>query len=85
MDQLRTVDVIVAATLDGGIGKDGQLPWNLPTDMAFFRSKTLETINPTLQNAVIMGRKTWASIPEKHRPFRKRLNVVLSTSPDVRE
>ncbi len=82
----RPVNLIVAATARGGIGKDGRLPWELPTDMAFFRTTTLATSGAAgKQNAVVMGRKTWASIPAKFRPLKGRLNVVLSTSPDVRE
>jgi hypothetical protein len=83
---LRSVDVVVAATAVGyGIGLDGKLPWDLPGDMAHFRAITTATRAAGSRNAVIMGRKTWASIPAKFRPLSKRLNVVLSSSADVRE
>jgi dihydrofolate reductase/thymidylate synthase len=81
----RPVKVIVAATASGGIGRGGTLPWRIPADMAFFKATTLATSAPGKQNAVIMGRKTWASIPAKFRPLPGRLNVVLSTSADVKE
>ncbi len=81
----RSVNIVVAATADGGIGKDGKLPWELPTDMAFFRTTTTKVSDSRKQNAVIMGRKTWASIPARFRPLKGRLNVVLSSSADVRE
>ena len=81
----RTVDVVVAATRSGGIGIDGGLPWHLPTDMAFFKAVTLKTRDPSLQNAVIMGRKTWASIAPKFRPLKGRVNVVLSSNPATRQ
>lgn len=81
---MRTVDVVVAATRAGGIGIGGALPWQLPSDMAFFKSLTLKTRDPSKQNAVIMGRKTWASIPAKFRPLKGRVNVVLSRSADAR-
>lgn len=82
--RMRAVKLIVAATASGGIGKDGKLPWHLPTDMAFFKSQTLAAASMK-QNAVIMGRKTWSSIPAKFRPLNDRINVVLSASADVRE
>lgn len=80
----RSVDVIVAATTRGGIGRAGALPWHLPADMSFFKELTTRTEAPGARNAVIMGRKTWASIPEKFRPLKGRVNVVLSRSADVR-
>lgn len=72
--------VIVAADQLRGIGKDGTLPWHLPGDMAFYKRTTLAA--PRGQhNAVIMGRKTFESIPARFRPLKDRLNVVLSRAP----
>ena len=72
--------LIVACTQDGGIGKGGQLPWRIPGDMAFFKRVTTDTPSGEKErlNAVIMGRKTWESIPAKFRPLPDRVNVVLS-------
>ena len=66
-----TFSLIVAATLNGVIGKDNQMPWHLPADLAWFRQNT--TGKP-----VIMGRKTFESIG---RPLPKRTNIVLSRKP----
>ena len=83
-NQRRPVSLIYASTLTGGIGNKGELPWKLPADMAFFREIT-SVAQQGKSNAVIMGRKTWASIPEKFRPLKGRLNIVLSGSEDVRQ
>jgi dihydrofolate reductase len=70
--------IVVAADQAGGIGKNGQLPWRLAGDMAYFKKLTTEPPAPGLQNAVIMGRKTWDSIPARFRPLPDRLNIVIS-------
>ena len=69
---------IVAVSLNNGIGKNGDLPWRLAKEMKQFAKITSMTANPAMQNAIVMGRKTWLSIPEKRRPLANRLNVVLS-------
>ncbi|XP_039143877.1 bifunctional dihydrofolate reductase-thymidylate synthase-like [Dioscorea cayenensis subsp. rotundata] len=79
-DPPRTFQVVVAATRKLGIGKDGKLPWKLPSDLKFFKKITLFTLDPGRKNAVIMGRKTWESIPVDNRPLPGRLNVVLTRS-----
>jgi len=69
--------VVVAADSANGIGKDGDLAWRLPGDLAFFRRLTT-TARPGVHNAVVMGRRTWQSIPAKFRPLPGRLNLVVS-------
>jgi dihydrofolate reductase len=63
---------------DRGIGCDGKLPWNIKEDMEYFSRITRTTRNPTLRNAIIMGRKTFDSIGR--RPLRGRLNICISTT-----
>jgi dihydrofolate reductase len=65
------ISIIVAASTNNVIGKENGLPWRLPTDMKFFRDKTIG-------HTVIMGRKSWDSIPAKYRPLPNRINVVMS-------
>ena len=57
-----------------GIGRDGDLPWQLPEDMAHFRETTRG-------RPVIMGRLQWESLPERFRPLPGRENVVLTRNP----
>jgi len=51
--------------------------------MKFFKTLTSSTQNPEMRNAVVMGRKTWESIPDKFRPLPNRLNVVLTRDPSA--
>lgn len=72
-----TFNIIVAYDKNRGIGMNNRLPWQLPEDMKRFAKLTKGEASDK-QNAVIMGRKTWESIPEKFRPLPGRVNVVLS-------
>ncbi|KAM0334184.1 hypothetical protein ACHAQA_001204 [Verticillium albo-atrum] len=76
--------LIVAATRTMGIGLQGTLPWTgLKREMAYFARVTKRlppSAPPAALNAVIMGRKTWESIPPRFRPLKGRLNVVISRS-----
>ena len=69
------LSLIAAVARNGVIGKDNQLLWHLPGDMRHFRETTRG-------KPVIMGRKTWESLPEKFRPLPGRLNVVVSRNAD---
>lgn len=67
--------LIVATDLNFGIGKENDLPWSFSKDMQHF--KNLTTQNPN--TIVLMGRKTYESIPNKFKPLPGRLNLVIST------
>ena len=69
--------IIVAVDKDFGIGKNGLLPWDLPGEIKHFKEVTTSSFN-VHPNVVIMGRKTWESIPSKFRPLPKRHNIVVS-------
>ncbi len=71
-------DAVVAADLGDGIGAAGGIPWKLPADLAHLKKITSDTAVPGTRNAVIMGRVTWDTIPDRFRPLRGRLNVVVS-------
>lgn len=72
--------VVAAMAPDLGIGAKGKLPWRLKQEIKYFKDVTSAVPNEGSINAVIMGRKTWESIPAKFRPLPNRLNVVLSRS-----
>ena len=75
----RKFSVVVAVCKHTrGIGVNGRLPWSLRADMHYFKQLTRSPVDPLKRNAVIMGRKTWQSIPEKLRPLADRINVVIS-------
>lgn len=75
--------IVVAADEAGGIGKTGGLPWRLKGDMAYFKRLTQEPSGENAVNAVIMGRLTWDSIPDKFRPLAGRTNLIISGNRDL--
>lgn len=68
------VGLIWAQTLDGVIGAGNTIPWRLPEDMAHFKATTLG-------HPVVMGRKTWDSLPPRFRPLSGRRNIVVTRNP----
>jgi len=71
-------DVVVAADLEWGIGKDSGLPWpRLRADLAHFKAIT-STASEGRRNAIAMGRKTWESKEVAGRPLPRRVNIVIS-------
>ncbi|SNQ46616.1 Dihydrofolate reductase [Frankia canadensis] len=68
------IGLVWAQSANGVIGRDGSLPWHLPEDMTHFRDLTTGT-------TVLMGRRTWDSLPQRFRPLPGRRNLVLSRTP----
>ena len=69
------VGLVYARARNGVIGKGGVLPWHLPEDLAHFKHVTMGA-------PVIMGRKTWESLPPRFRPLPGRRNVVVTRQAD---
>lgn len=65
--------LVAARARHGAIGRGGTIPWSVPEDLAFFQRETLG-------GALIMGRRTWDSLPRK--PLPRRLNIVVASRPD---
>lgn len=72
---MAEIVIIAAVAKNGVIGKDNTLIWNIPADMAHFKALTTG-------QTVIMGRKTWESLPPRFRPLPGRRNIVISRQTD---
>lgn len=70
------ITLIAARARNGAIGRQGDIPWHIPEDLALFKRETLG-------GAIIMGRKTWESLPFK--PLKNRLNIVVTSQADLYE
>lgn len=68
------VTILAAVARGGVIGRDGTIPWRIPEDLARFKALTTG-------HAVVMGRKTWDSLPARFRPLPGRRNVVVTRDP----
>ncbi len=67
------ISMVVAVDKNGGIGKDGKMPWHFKEDMQYFRKLTWG-------HTVLMGRKTYESLPDAYRPLPGRKNIVLTSN-----
>ncbi|MDO5625725.1 MAG: dihydrofolate reductase [Pseudomonadota bacterium] len=72
------IGLIWAQARGGVIGQGGTMPWHLPEDLAHFK-------RTTLSHPVIMGRKTWDSLPPRFRPLPGRDNIVITRQQDWHE
>ncbi len=73
--ELPWVGLIWAEAAGGVIGASGGMPWHVPEDLAHFKKTTLSA-------PVVMGRKTWDSLPERFRPLPDRENIVITRQQD---
>jgi dihydrofolate reductase/thymidylate synthase len=82
----KELNIVVAYTFNKqGIGKDGHIPWNIPEDLEYFKHITKPKDSDTNNfSIVVMGRKTWVSIPDKFKPLSNRYNIILSNDETYR-
>ncbi len=76
------ISIILACTIEGGIGKDNTIPWQINGDLKLFQDITTKidnNYNMIKKNAIIMGRKTWESLP--YKPLKNRINIIISSNP----
>ncbi len=69
------LSLVAALARNGVIGRDGAIPWRIPEDVRRFKELTTG-------HAVVMGRRTWDSLPERFRPLPGRRNVVVTRRVD---
>jgi dihydrofolate reductase len=72
---MTEVGLVWAQSTSGVIGRNGDIPWHVPEDLARFKQVTVG-------HTVVMGRRTWDSLPARVRPLPGRRNVVLSRNTD---
>lgn len=74
----KEIAIIVALSENNVIAKDGKIPWHIPEDMSRFRDLTIP-------HPVIMGRKTYESLPAKFKPLPQRTNIVVTRDPTYKQ
>lgn len=82
MSKLARFSAVAAIDAARGLGLKGDLPWHLPEDLKHFAVTTKTTRDPNRENAVIMGRVTCETIPQKYWPLPGRRNAVVTRNPD---
>lgn len=75
---MKQFSMIVAIDNKNGFSKNNKIPWHLKKDFKWFNNVTTGGTN---QNAIIMGRKTWETLPKK--PLTNRYNIIISSKTDI--
>jgi len=75
----KKLSIIVASSLEYGIGYDNKMSWNIPEELKSFRHITTTCLRPNTKNCVIMGKNTWYSLPNAPSPLKDRINIIISS------
>ena len=76
--------IVAYCKKNNGIGFENKIPWLLKNDLKNFQLITTKSFNDHTKNMVVMGRKTWESLPDKHKPLKNRINIVLTRNKDLK-
>ena len=76
--------IVAYCKKNNGIGFNNSIPWVLKNDLKNFQLITSKTFKPNTKNMVVMGRKTWDSLPEKSKPLKNRITIVLTQNKDIK-
>jgi dihydrofolate reductase len=76
----KQLSIIVASSLEYGIGYDNKLCWNIPNELKHFRDITMRRRDKNKKNCIIMGKNTWYSLPNAPSPLKDRINIIISTN-----
>lgn len=76
----KPISIIVASSLEYGIGYDNKLCWNIPNELKHFRDITMRHHNKNKKNCIIMGKNTWYSLPNAPSPLKDRINIIISVN-----
>lgn len=76
----KQISIIVASSLEYGIGYDNKLCWNIPNELKHFRDITMRRFDKNKKNCIIMGKNTWYSLPNAPSPLKDRINIIISTN-----
>jgi len=77
---MKPLSIIVASSLEYGIGYENKLCWNIPNELKQFRDITMRRHDKNKKNCVIMGKNTWYSLPSSASPLKDRINIIISAN-----
>ena len=75
--------IVALCKKNNGIGINNSLPWLLKNDLKYFKNITSQPSHFKTDNIVVMGRKTWDSIPDKNKPLKNRINIILTNNTNI--
>ena len=76
----KPLSIIVASSLEYGIGYENKLCWNIPNELKHFRDITMRCHDKNKKNCIIMGKNTWYSLPNAPSPLKDRINIIISAN-----